>query len=127
MLARRSMPGFNTIPTLRSATSVTLKLGGGDPTPARRISSATGYNGSRPPMSYRPALPLPAFLKAFHAAAALLAKNALGRPTNRAWPKTPLTKAGVVIGVAATAVSGNTTRFITAQTAAPYSSPRRTH
>jgi hypothetical protein len=40
---------------------------------------------------------------------------------------TPLTSAAVVIGLGATAVSGNSTRFIIAHTAAPYSSPRSTH
>ncbi len=39
------------------------------------------------------------FLKAVHAAATFFAKNALGRPTNRAWPMTPLTNAAVVIGL----------------------------
>jgi hypothetical protein len=40
-----------------------------------------------------------AFLTAVHtAAAALFAKNALGRPTNRAWPMMPLANAAVVIG-----------------------------
>jgi hypothetical protein len=40
-----------------------------------------------------------AFLIAVQAAATFFAKNALGRPTNRAWLMTPLTNAAVVIGL----------------------------